>query len=283
MTDLKPFVRLANKYEIPLLVDEAHGQHLAWTTSDQPSALVAGADIVIHSLHKTLSCLTQTGLVHLCAEGIKRYGFSTEELRACLNLIQSSSPSYLMLNSIDKLVSALGDGRAQKEIQKMDKLGLQLKESLKERAQFDLYQSNPGTTSTHVLIKHKELAAETLNELLQQAGIFPETILGAGVLLLLGIGSQESDVGYLIRVLDQICPGNGGQYTSGRSKPRPYGKAPWRSNKFILRKKSLPCHRIWCPGKKRLVKSPLRFLPHRHLAFLCWCRDSASIKKFSSK
>ena len=202
LSDMHSLATLAKKHKIPLVVDEAHGQHLLWTTNNDKAALIAGADIVIHSLHKTLSCLTQTGLVHLSANAIDEYGFSTDELRACLNLIQSSSPSYLMLNSIDQLVTAFGDGRAQKEIKKMDSIGLQLKEFLKKKSDFDVYQSSCGTTSTHILIRHKKLPAPVLNQLLQGFGIFPETILGQGVLLLLGIGSQPDDVDYLLRVLD---------------------------------------------------------------------------------
>lgn len=84
---------------IPLIVDEAHGSH--WIAHpDLPTpALAAGADVVIHSLHKTAGALTQSALLHLGkAANNPALG---DRLHQALGLLQSSSPSYLLMGSLD--------------------------------------------------------------------------------------------------------------------------------------------------------------------------------------
>lgn len=58
--------------------------------------MTAGADVVIHSLHKTLPSLTQTALIHFNGNRIDR-----ERLRYYLTVYQSSSPSYILMSSMD--------------------------------------------------------------------------------------------------------------------------------------------------------------------------------------
>lgn len=59
-------------------------------------AVAAGADLVIHSLHKTLPAMTQTALLHVQGERVDR-----DRLRRYLRMLQTSSPSYVMMASMD--------------------------------------------------------------------------------------------------------------------------------------------------------------------------------------
>jgi len=204
LADIKAIAELAGKHGIPLIVDEAQGAHLLWSENHKQAALHSGADIVIHSLHKTLSCPTQTGLVHLSEKAVTQYGFSASELRACMTLIQSSSPSYIFINAIDKLVISLSNGKAQQELERVEKLGRKLQQSLQERQDMKLYKPACGTIATDTLIKHKHISPQKLQDLLIDKGIFPEAILGQGLLFFLGIGSQENDIDILLSALDQI-------------------------------------------------------------------------------
>ncbi len=197
--------KLLEKYRFPLVVDEAHGAHLQWTQQRTQAALVAGADIVIHTLHKTLSCPTQIGIVHISHKGHKQYGFTADELRSCLSLVMSSSPNYFFMSSVDKLVTALNSGRAQERIQLVEKLGERIQQFIKRQKQFELYQSDYGNVSTDFLIKHKEINAQKLHDLLAEKGIFTESILGQGLLFFLGIGSQQKDIDLLLTALDEYC------------------------------------------------------------------------------
>lgn len=94
--DLIPFVELAQKYKIPLVVDEAHGAHYVFSPLLPSSALSNGADIVIQSPHKTLNSLTQSSLLHLSSKLVDRF-----QLEQALRVTQSSSPSALLLLSLD--------------------------------------------------------------------------------------------------------------------------------------------------------------------------------------
>ncbi len=95
-----------------LIVDEAHGAHLG-VFADRGSAAVlsreycgahgaAAADLVIHSLHKTLPSLTQTALLHVNGNRVER-----DRLRSYLSMVQSSSPSYILMASMDACVRFL--------------------------------------------------------------------------------------------------------------------------------------------------------------------------------
>ena len=81
---------------IPLIVDEAHGAHLGFGGVSPENSCRAGADLVIHSIHKTLPALTQAALLHVNGKLIDR-----QRLRRFLRIYQSSSPSYLLMASID--------------------------------------------------------------------------------------------------------------------------------------------------------------------------------------
>jgi arginine decarboxylase len=87
---------LAHGHNIPLLVDEAHGAHFAFHPDLPTSALAAGADLVVQSTHKTLSALTQASMLHLQGQRV-----DADRIAQALQLVQSTSPSYLLLASLD--------------------------------------------------------------------------------------------------------------------------------------------------------------------------------------
>jgi len=97
--DLKKISEMVHKYDKILLVDEAHGAHLALSDKLPPTALECGADAVVQSTHKTLPSFTQSSMLHIQGNRIDR-----EKLRFMLRLHQSSSPSYLLLASLDLAV-----------------------------------------------------------------------------------------------------------------------------------------------------------------------------------
>ena len=98
-SDIGEIAKIAHRYGIPLIVDQAHGAHFGIHPAYPENAVREGADIVIHSVHKTLPAPTQTALIH-------RNGSLTdgEILRKYLQIYQSSSPSYLLMAGIDEAV-----------------------------------------------------------------------------------------------------------------------------------------------------------------------------------
>lgn len=87
---------ICHMFGSPLIVDEAHGAHLDLSQHFSGGAVHAGADIVIHSLHKTLTGLTQTGILHLSGGLV-----APEDIQRELSVYETSSPSYLLMASID--------------------------------------------------------------------------------------------------------------------------------------------------------------------------------------
>ena len=91
---------IVHAHGIPLIVDEAHGAHFPFSEELPEDSVSCGADVVIHSLHKTLPSLTQTALIHLNGPRICR-----EKIRKYLTVYQTSSPSYVLMAGIDECVS----------------------------------------------------------------------------------------------------------------------------------------------------------------------------------
>lgn len=101
ISDVEGICKVAHKHGVPVLVDSAHGAHLGFGNFPKGAAQ-SGADLVVHSLHKTLPCLTQTAVLHRNGTMISR-----EDVQAAVNVFQTSSPSYLLLASIDGCVGLL--------------------------------------------------------------------------------------------------------------------------------------------------------------------------------
>lgn len=81
---------------IVVIVDEAHGTHLYFSDLKKYSALDAGADLVINSTHKMIPSLTQSAIIH---RGTDR--FSHEDLLKYINIYNTTSPSYLLMLSME--------------------------------------------------------------------------------------------------------------------------------------------------------------------------------------
>lgn len=108
VSDIAGIARIAQQYEIPLIVDEAHGAHFRFSDYFPVSAVEFGADIVVQSLHKTLPSLTQTAVLHRCSDRVK-----SEMIRRFMGIYQSSSPSYVLMASMDACMEKIQkDGQA---------------------------------------------------------------------------------------------------------------------------------------------------------------------------
>jgi arginine decarboxylase len=94
--EIKAIAQITHQYHIPLLVDEAHGAHFAFHPHLPIAALAAGADVTVQSTHKVLAALTQASMLHVQGRRIDR-----QRLSKALQLVQSTSPSYLLLASLD--------------------------------------------------------------------------------------------------------------------------------------------------------------------------------------
>lgn len=94
--NIKKMIDFAHEYNIPVLVDEAHGVHFSIGEPFPKSALALGADVVVQSAHKMAPAMTMASLLH-----VKSNYVTKEKVAHYLQVIQSSSPSYPLMASLD--------------------------------------------------------------------------------------------------------------------------------------------------------------------------------------
>ncbi|WP_379148240.1 aminotransferase class I/II-fold pyridoxal phosphate-dependent enzyme [Paenibacillus sp. sgz500992] len=95
-SDLAPLAQICHDSGVPLLVDEAHGAHYGQHPALPAGALMCGADGVVQSTHKMLPTLTMGAMLHVQGPRLDR-----TLLRQRLAMVQSSSPSYPVMASLD--------------------------------------------------------------------------------------------------------------------------------------------------------------------------------------
>ncbi|MFD2611576.1 aminotransferase class I/II-fold pyridoxal phosphate-dependent enzyme [Paenibacillus gansuensis] len=93
---LKPYIELIHRYGKPVIIDEAHGAHYGFHSRLPETAVRHGADLVVQSTHKMLSAMTMGAMIHVNGSLVNRHS-----LKRTLAMIQSSSPSYPIMASLD--------------------------------------------------------------------------------------------------------------------------------------------------------------------------------------
>lgn len=94
--DLQKIVEIAHSYNVPVLVDEAHGVHIHFHEKMPLSAMQAGADIAATSVHKLGGSMTQSSILNM-REGL----VSAKRVQSILSMLTTTSTSYLLLASLD--------------------------------------------------------------------------------------------------------------------------------------------------------------------------------------
>ena len=184
-----------------LLVDEAHGAHLGLHPDFPSSAVTQGADMVVQSLHKTLPSLTQTAMLHLCSDRV-----SADELGFRLSVYQTSSPSYLLMASIDSCVQLLTEEK--------DTLFPQWRKAIRsfyaalttKHLTFPLADCDYAEPSKLLIsTKGTNLTGPQLADILRdQYRIEPEMATADTVLCMTGLGDSEADLLRLAAALNAI-------------------------------------------------------------------------------
>lgn len=109
VSDIKAIAKVVHAKGIPLIVDEAHGAHFGLHPDFPESALQLGADVVIQSLHKTMDALTQTALLHIGKDA----RVDDKAIERYLDIYQTTSPSYLLMASIQRCIEELQEHKAE--------------------------------------------------------------------------------------------------------------------------------------------------------------------------
>lgn len=213
--NVEAIANLAHQYNIPLLVDEAHGPHFAFHPDLPPTALSKGADLTVQSIHKVLSSLTQSAILHVKGERIER-----DRISKALQLLQSSSPSYLLLSSLDAarqqmalfgkdlLTQALQLAEiARKEISRIPQLSV-----------LELYPSagfkNIDRTRLTVIVSELGITGFTAEDFLAQQGVLAEFSSAKHLTFIISLGNTQVDIEKLVLSFRKLAQEHQGEKSS---------------------------------------------------------------------
>ncbi|MHA6260495.1 aminotransferase class I/II-fold pyridoxal phosphate-dependent enzyme [Sporosarcina sp. CAU 1771] len=186
--DLKDIIQLCHVQEIPVLVDEAHGAHFVVGEPFPHSALELGADVVVHSAHKTLPAMTMASFLH-----VKSTLIDPKKIAHYLRMLQSSSPSYLLMASLDD-ARAYVESYTQEDKMKFMKNRKFFIDKLKE---IDRLQLVEVEDPLKLIVRAEGFSGFYLQEKLEAVGIYSELADSDQVLFVLPLLKEEHDYPFL--------------------------------------------------------------------------------------
>lgn len=199
VSDVRKISEICKKYKASLIVDEAHGCLWNFSSKLPQSALQLGADAVVHSLHKTGGAMTQSSMLHLS----KNSKFEEEKIRHALKLLHTTSPSLLLLTSLDSARANLESSRGQKMLNNAIDNALYFRKEAKSIENLSVLDVDVDITK--IFIKMKGLTGLQLESILEHDyKIEVESASDEGILLLSNIGNTRKEFEYLIKVLREI-------------------------------------------------------------------------------
>ena len=203
VSDIESIAKICKKFDVPLIIDEAHG--CLWNFNDKlpTSSLKLGADIVVHSLHKTGGSMSQSSMLHV-SENSK---ICVEDVERALMLLHTTSPSLMLLGSLDAARANLQSERGQKQLSKAIANAKFLRSEIDKMESIHHLKSGFGykTDVTKIFIKADGLSGKRLESILEiDFGIEVESASDEGLLVLSNIGNKRSDFEYLAQCLHKI-------------------------------------------------------------------------------
>ena len=200
VSDVEAIAEAVHEKGIPLIVDEAHGAHFGFHPYFPQNANTRGADIVIHSLHKTLPALTQTALLHINGSLASRKG-----VREYLRMLQSSSPSYVLMSSIDSCIDML-ENRRKELFDPYVKMLEKMRGRLRQLKRLELVETENFDRSKIVIsVRHADMSSKRLYRiLLNEYHLQMEMLAGTYILAMTSIGDTEDGMERLARALKEI-------------------------------------------------------------------------------
>lgn len=178
VSDIKAIKKVCKKYGAYLIVDEAHGA--LYPFSDRlPESAINQADFVIQSLHKTAGGLNPTALLHCCCD---------LDVTPALEMINTTSPSYPLLASIEENINYLNSWIFKRRLDKMlDEIELLEDECIN----CEFY----GDDITKILVKISNKTGYELSDILYRYyGIEDEKTNEKSTMLLCGVGTDRKNI-----------------------------------------------------------------------------------------
>ncbi len=198
-SDIEGIARACHRHGIILIVDAAHGAHLGFDERLPKSAVQQGADIVIHSLHKTLPSMTQTALIHVQNDLVDR-----GRLKRFLRIYQTSSPSYVMMASMDLCMTELRE-RGKDYFDRLIKFRNMIEDGTRGCKKLSVFSRDILEDPSKVLIYSRtcEMTGPQLYDILREDYLLQPEMAGDGYALAIITGWDTEDG--IKRLIDAIC------------------------------------------------------------------------------
>ena len=203
VSDVKSISEVCKKYNVPLIVDEAHATLWSFNDNLPESALNLGADAVVHSLHKTGGSMSQSSMLHI-AHGSS---LNIDAVEKALKLLHTTSPSLMLLASLDAARANLDSQRGRKQIEKAVSNAKYLRAEIDKLKTIHQLKDGFGykTDVTKIFIKSDKLSGKRLEYILEaDFNIEVESATDNGLLILSNIGNSKRDMEYLVKCLKKI-------------------------------------------------------------------------------
>lgn len=200
MIHLKSLADVCHKHRIPLLVDNAHGAYLKFT-GHHP--MDNGADMCCDSAHKTLSCLTGAAYLHVSKDAIHPY---EQDAKRALAMFASTSPSYLIMASMDLMNERMSDKEYESNLQKVFMMSDELKADLshhgfefagREKLKINIRPKTAGYTGTQLCV------------MMEEKGMYPEFCDDDNLVFMFSADNGEEDfqrITDFFRTLEKKAP-----------------------------------------------------------------------------
>lgn len=201
VSDIEAISKVCKKYGALLAVDEAHG--CLWNFSDQmpTPAMQLGADVVVHSLHKTGGSFSQSSMLHVA----KGANIDIVELEANLKMLHSTSPSYTLLASLDAARAYLQTAKGRRSIRTALSNAKYIRRRLSKLDDVEILTFAGESDLTKIFLKIKGLSGRTLDQMLSvEYHLEVESAADEGVLILSNIGHAKRDAIYFCECIESI-------------------------------------------------------------------------------
>ena len=204
VSDIKSISKVCKKYNVPLVVDEAHGCLWNFNKHLPETALKLGADAVLHSLHKTGGSMSQSSMLHIAKDSL----INADAVEKALKMLHTTSPSLMLLASLDAARATLQSKSGQAMLERTIENAKYLRKRLDKIERLHQLKADFGykTDVTKVFIKMDGLSGKRLESILEiDFNIEVESASDIGVLLLCNLGNKRSDFVYLADCLEKIA------------------------------------------------------------------------------
>lgn len=226
---------IAHRYQVPLIIDEAHGAHFGFHPNLPTSAMCSGADISIQSSHKMLPAMTMSSMLHINSRLV-----DTGQVDLYLKMIQSSSPSYPLMASLD-LARRYMRTKGEKQLSLTLERVRSFREKLEKIPSIQELKISINMDPLKLSIESEYYTGYELAEILEGKGIYTELADEQKILVVFSVGTKQVELDYLHQTLTDLHMDK--QVAKSKTKPMllapregeilPYAECRTRERCFI--------------------------------------------------